>query len=74
MKRSPVRMPGKQYKSSSCEDVGEDAQELVLELWVTDTLLRLGQIAWSPTLKAYAPDLAKRKQNLLSELNALRIQ
>jgi hypothetical protein len=71
-KEIPVRMPGEQHEWRACEDVGERTHELLLELWATDTLLRLGQIAWSPTLKAYAADLAETKQNLISELSAIR--
>jgi hypothetical protein len=66
-------MRAEQHQSRVNEDPSDLAHALLLELQATAALLRLSQIAWSPTLKAHAADLAARKQKLESELNALRM-
>jgi hypothetical protein len=56
------------------EDANDHTHALLLELWVTSNLVRISRIAWSPTLKAHAAELAARKRKLKSELNALRME
>jgi len=61
-------------RANAFEDVCDRTHALLSELSATVTLLRLSQIAWSPTLKAHAAELAVTKEKLESELNALRTE
>ena len=73
-KKVPLRLSTELSRARAYEDASDRAHTLLLELWATDTLLRLSQIAWSPTLKAHAAGLAERKQKLASSLTAMRTE
>jgi hypothetical protein len=53
-------------------DGRERTETLLSELRAINTLHRLSEISWSPTLKAYSAALDARKRKLQAQLNAWR--